>query len=453
MGIGPLFTLDRCREHGCRRLRLHCAIFKFRREFPLCCGDSSFRNLYGVPVVKPDFAVSETADLRPARPQAAVTPPSHRKSLLGRFAARYADGSVPFEVVLPDGSSQLFGHGAPSFRVTLRNRNGVRAIASIDEGRIADAYLSGDIDLDGDMLKPFALRTEMKDFHLLTEAWRFIQPLLFGQVHTNKRAIASHYDIDAEFFLSFLDPVTPCYTQGVYEDSDETLDVATLRKFDYCFDRLKLKPGDHLLEVGPGWGAWFEYASARHVKCTGISISRASIDYLDKRAKTLGHDWELIEADLFEYRADRRYDAIVIMGVIEHLPDYLRVLQKFVSLLKPGGRIFLDGSASTTKYELSSFMVKYIYPGNHSFLVLDDFLNKLAKTPLEVEEIFNDRMSYFYTFVQWAKNFDAHRDFVTAKFGDFDYRRFRLYLWGAAYEFLSRSLDCYRMIIRLPEAE
>jgi len=159
---------------------------------------------------------------------------------------------------------------------------------------------------------------------------------------------------------------------------------------------------------------------------------------------------ELIESDLFEYQSDCKYDAIVIMGVIEHLPDYLRVLQQFMTLLKPGGRIFLDGSACTKKYELSSFMVKYIYPGNHSFLVLDDFLNKLAKTPLQVEEIFNDRMSYFHTFVQWAKNFDAHKDFVIAKFGEFDYRRFRLYLWGAAYEFLSRSLDCYRMIIERP---
>ena len=57
------------------------------------------------------------------------------------------------------------------------------------------------------------------------------------------------------------------------------------------------------------------------------------------------------------------------MGVIEHLPQYDRVLAKFASLLKPGGYIFLDGSACTRKYELSSFMVKYIYPGNHSFLV------------------------------------------------------------------------------------
>ncbi len=372
-------------------------------------------------------------------------------SLLGRFAAQYSRSALPFEIVMPDGAVQRFGQGAPTFRVTLKNSRGMHAIASIDEGRIASAYLAGDIDLDGDMMKPFELRHSMKDFHLITEAWRYIQPLLFGQVHTNKQAIASHYDIDADFFLAFLDPKTPCYTQGVYERADETLDVATLGKFDYAFKKLNLKSGDRILEIGPGWGAWFEYASARGVKCTGITISKVSKDFLDKRAKELGRDWTVLESDLFEYTTDNKYDAIVIMGVIEHLPDYARVLQKFMTLLKPGGRIFLDGSACTKKYELSSFMVKYIYPGNHSFLVLHDFLDKLAKTPLQVEEIFNDRVSYMHTFVQWAKNFDANRDFVIEKFGDFNYRRFRLYLWGAAYEFLSRSLDCYRMVIQYPE--
>jgi cyclopropane-fatty-acyl-phospholipid synthase len=82
--------------------------------------------------------------------------------------------------------------------------------------------------------------------------------------------------------------------------------------------------------------------------------------------------------------------------------------------------------------------------------VLDDLLNKVAKTPFQCEEVFNDRMSYFHTFVQWAKNFDANKDTVVAKFGDFQFRRFRLYLWGATWEFLSRSLDCYRLILHKP---
>ena len=369
---------------------------------------------------------------------------------LDRIARAFAGTGVPFEMVFPDGKARHFGQGAPSFSVRLKNRNAVRAITSLDQVKFADAYLAGDIDIDGDMLRPFELRQSMGDRHPLVTAWRFLQPLLHGQVRTNRAAITSHYDIDPQFFLSFLDPKTPCYTQGVYASATETLDAATIRKFDYCYDRLGLKPGDRILEIGPGWGAWFEYASRRGIHCTGISISQTSIDYLKQRARELGHDWELINVDLLAYQTDRKYDAIVIMGVIEHLPQYDRVLAKFATLLKPGGNIFLDGSACTKKYELSSFMVKYIYPGNHSFLVLHDFLDKLAGTPFHVLEIFNDRYSYFLTFQQWARNFDANREFVVERFGEFNYRRFRLYLWGAAYEFLSRSLDCYRMIIHYP---
>src|ERR1700730_3934642 len=398
-----------------------------------------------------DFIGGVMTDSLNARTAQATRPaPARARTMLGRFAGQFAEVTVPFEVIMPDGAVQRFGQGAPSFQVRLKNKNALRAITSVDEGRIGDAYVAGDIDIEGDMLRPFELRTSMKDLHLLTAAWRFLQPLLFGQVRTNKDAITAHYDIDPEFFLSFLDPKTPCYTQGVYVSPEETLDAATIRKFDYCYDRCELKPGDHILEIGPGWGAWFEYASRRGIKCTGISISQTSIDYLNRRAKELGVEWELVFADLLQYQTDRKYDAIVIMGVIEHLPNYSRVLDKFMSLLKPGRRIFLDASACTNKYELSSYMVKYIYGGNHSFLVLHDFLDKLAKTPLQVLEIFSDRYSYYLTFQQWARNFDRNRDFVIERFGEFNYRRFRLYLWGAAYEFLSRSLDCYRMIIQSP---
>jgi cyclopropane-fatty-acyl-phospholipid synthase len=206
-----------------------------------------------------------------------------------------------------------------------------------------------------------------------------------------------------------------------------------------------------LLEVGPGWGGWFAYASGRGIKCAGISISRVSIDYLTRRARELDRHWELIYSDLLAFSTEKKYDAVVIMGVIESLPQYDLVLQKCLSFVKPGGRIFIDGSAGTKKYEVSTYISKFIFPGNHSFLVLHDFLEQLARTPLKLVEVLNDRMSYFYTFQQWARNFDANRETVVQRFGDFQYRRFRLYLWGAAYEFLSDSLDCYRMIIEAPK--
>jgi cyclopropane-fatty-acyl-phospholipid synthase len=372
--------------------------------------------------------------------------------LAERMLRRFADSPVPFEIRFPDGSRRSVGTQAPLFTVTLRDATGVRALASMDEGTVGDAYVEGHIDIDGDMLAPFSIRQSMSDRHYLVAAWRFLQPLLLGQIKTNRRAIAAHYDIDPAFFLSFLDPVHPAYTQGVFADDGETLAAATARKFEWCFDRLGLKQGDRVLEIGPGWGAWFAYASQRGVRCTGISNSPVSVDYLRGRAAALGQTWELVNSDFLAYETGERYDAIVIMGVIEHLPQYGAVLEKFARLLKPGGRIFLDGSACTKKYELSTFMVKYIYGGNHSFLVLHDLLAQMARTRLRVRELHNDTHSYFLTFRHWAENFERNRQDVIARFGDFNYRRFRLYLWGAAYEFLSGSLDCYRMIIEQPAA-
>src|SRR5262245_65272970 len=84
-------------------------------------------------------------------------------------------------------------------------------------------------------------------------------------------------------------------------------------------------------------------------------------------------------------------------------------------------------------------MVKHIYGGNHSFLVLHDLLDKMSITPLRVQEMFDDRFNYFLTFQQWARNFDQNRDTVVEQFGEFNYRRFRLYLWGAAYELDRKS--------------
>src|SRR5262249_43513666 len=148
-------------------------------------------------------------------------------SLLGLVARQFSQLPTPFEIILPDGSVHRFGQGAPSFQVRLKNQRALRAVRRLDEGRFGDAYVAGDIDIDGDMLRPFELRRWMKDFHVVTTVWRFAQPFLLGQVWTNRRAIASHYDIDPDFFLSFLDPKVPCYTQGVFEHARETLEAAT----------------------------------------------------------------------------------------------------------------------------------------------------------------------------------------------------------------------------------
>ena len=370
---------------------------------------------------------------------------------LDALIARVGAVETPFSIELPDGEKRTLGEGKPEFHVGLRNERALRAIRSLDEGTISEAYLAGDIDLEGDMLKPFELRDRLDDRHPLVLAWRFIEPFLFGQVYTNKRAIASHYNADPKLFLSFLDPTFPAYSQGVYANDDEPLAKALERKFDWAIEKCGLGPGKTVLEIGPGWGAFASHALQTGVRFTGITNSEVSQSYLRSKLSNFGDRFDIDLTDFYEYEPREPFDAIVIMGVIEHLPDYERVLKKFYRLLKPGGFVFLDGSAAKKKYELSTFMVRHIYPGNHSFLVLDDLLNKLAKTDFELMEVQNDRWSYFLTFRQWARNLEASADFVRKTFGDFEYRKFRLYLWGAANEFLQRTLDCYRLVLYKPK--
>jgi cyclopropane-fatty-acyl-phospholipid synthase len=377
---------------------------------------------------------------------------SSAASTIDALLTRLNGFATPFSIELPSGETRKVGEGEPEFRVGLRNERALKALRTLDEGDISEAYLHGDLDIEGDMLKPFTLRAFLYDRHPLVTAWRFIQPLLFGQVYTNKRAIASHYNADPKLFLSFLDPVFPAYSQGVYEHDDEPLSRALQRKFDWAIEKCELGPGKRVLEIGPGWGAFAGHALQAGVRFTGITNSEVSQAYLRSKLANFGDQFDIILTDFYDYEPDEQFDSIVIMGVIEHLPNYERVLKKFASLLKPGGRVFLDGSAWWKKYELSTFMVRHIYPGNHSFLVLDDLINKLPKAGLALMEVHNDRWSYFLTFKQWALNLEANKDYVQRTFGDFEFRKFRLYLWGAAYEFLTRNLDCYRMMLYKPRA-
>jgi len=378
-------------------------------------------------------------------------PATMAENAVDAFIARVGAKFKPFAIEMPDGQVRIVGDGEPVFRAALRNDRAVKAVRSLDEGNLAEAYMRGDIDLDGDMFQPFALRASLDDRHLLTSAWRFLQPLLFGQVYTNRQAIKSHYDADQRLFLSFLDETHPAYSQGVYESDDEQLATALERKFTYVVERCELGPGKRVLEIGPGWGAFAGYALQLDADFTGITISKESQAYLTEKLSTIADRFRIHLADFLRYEPNEKFDAIVIMGVIEHLPDYARVLRKFDRLLKPGGFVFLDGSAAQEKYELSTFMARHIYPGNHSFLVLDDFLNKLGRVPLDLVEAFSDRWSYFLTFRQWAQNLERSSEFVRREFGDFEYRKFRLYLFGAAYEFMARNLDCYRMVLYKPK--
>ena len=194
-----------------------------------------------------------------------------------------------------------------------------------------------------------------------------------------------------------------------------------------------------MLEIGPRLGRLRRpRAAGRHPLHRHHQLRRCrKLSQRDKLAN-FGDRFDILLTDFYDFEPKEPFDAIVIMGVIEHLPNYERVLKKFYRLLKPGGLVFLDGSAARKKYELSTFMVRHIYPGNHSFLVLDDFLNKLDKTDVRAARRSTTIAGAISSPSSSGRRSSKPTRTTSAKaFGDFEFRNFRLYLWGAAYEFLA----------------
>lgn len=373
------------------------------------------------------------------------------KRLVELMSRRFRESGVCFDVVLLDDSEHRLGSGSPRFKLKITHPKGISAIASFDEGIIANAYINGWFDFQGDMIEVYDLRQCLQDRHLFMSLWRFLAPMLLGQVSVNKTAISTHYERDHSFYLAFLDEEFRCYTQGVFESPDEPLPQAIRRKMDFILEQCRLTPGSEVLDVGVGWGSFAEYAARKGIKVTGVTIAEQSLKFMQELSarENLPITTELV--DVLEYKPDKKFDAIAILGVIEHLPNYTEVLACFDRLLKPGGYVFLDASAQLRKHKKSSFITQHIYPGNHSFFALHDFLKSLTSMPFHLKGVWDDRHSYYLTFVRWAQRFDANREFIIEKFGEADYRRFRLYLWGSAQCFLRNTLQCYRLVLQKHE--
>jgi cyclopropane-fatty-acyl-phospholipid synthase len=364
---------------------------------------------------------------------------------------RLADQKIPpIELHLWDQHSYHFGSGKPATRILVRDRDGLIALGRLDELKICEAYMAGSLDVVGDMLGFVSLRGLLSDTHPLHVLRRRIAPFFIGRVQTDRQAIASHYDFDNDFYLSFMD-ATRCYSQGVFAHDDEALESAQHRKLDFAIDACRIEPGARVLDVGGGWGCFTEYAGQQGIEVTSLTISRQSEAYISELIRRRQLPCRVLNQDFWEHAVAEPYDAIVILGVMEHLPDYPAVLRHFQHLVKPGGYIYLDASAFRDKYSKPTFVSRYIFPGDHTYFCLHAFLAAISKTPLEVLEVHNDRYSYYLTCKAWAEKLESGRDEIIRRWGEMLYRRFRLYLWGSAYAFRSRSMDAYRVVLQRPE--
>jgi cyclopropane-fatty-acyl-phospholipid synthase len=383
--------------------------------------------------------------------------PASFDTIVRSFQKRYvdyfgADGGAAFALRAPDGTQRSFGNGEPSFTLAAADDRGLDALATLDQLVIAESYLHGHLDVEGEVAAVLTHRNFFPDVHPLQTAWNFLKPRLTGQVRSDAQWISHHYDIEADFFLLFLDKRHRCYSHGVFETDEESLETAITRKMEFALTSIEAKPGHRVLDVGGGWGAFTEYGGCRDVQVTSLTISRESEKFLNELIAREKIPCTARYEHLYDHTPKQLYDSIVVLGVTEHLPDYDKSLAKYRSLLKPRGKVYLDASAKRKKYEVSAFLRRHIYPGNGSPMCLHDYLRAVAASPFQLEGVWDDRHSYALTAYHWAKRLDANKAEAQRRWGLAQYRKFRLFLWGCADGFGRDDLQAYRVVLGLPSS-
>jgi cyclopropane-fatty-acyl-phospholipid synthase len=363
-----------------------------------------------------------------------------------------AGPAIPFACQFASGYRTTVGEGSPQFELAILNQHGLAALRSLDELRICEAYMDGDLDFRGDLLQAVRLRESLIDQNFWITLWRRLQPLLIGRNKAHEQWVQNHYDAD-NIQLYYLDRAYNTYTPGVFEAEDETLEEASERKHRLAFEGMNLQPGDCVLDVGFGWGSFLRYAARRGVQVTGLTLSRHQLQYVQEELVEKEHlDAKLIYTNFFDYEPAEQFDAITLIGVIEELADYAGTLERITRWVKPGRRVYLDFMAATQDFIFPAFISKYIYQGGTSRVYLPKFIEAITRSPFEITALYNDRRNYYLTAQHWFENFERNQQAVRARYGERMYRMFRLYLAGVPVmlNHPAHLTTAYRVFLELP---
>ena len=303
---------------------------------------------------------------------------------------------------------------------------------------LAEAFLAARIDIVGDPYE-VAKVTDILDLEpsrLARLLW-VLHLRLPNRTAYNAAAIAFHYDRPADFFLPWFERWRS-YSHGFYAAPDDDPSAAQARKMQYAIDRLGLRPGMRVLDMGGGWGCFVEYAGRQGIRVEAITISREQHRFVTELIARERLPCSVALVDFLAYRPAEPYDAVVFMGTLEHVPDYQRVAAFLARHLTPHGRVYADFCAQRTHFQVGAFLRKHLWPGPVAYVDLARLVRVLTATGLTLHEIGDDTLSYAYTVRDWARGLETHRTVLAARFGEPAVRTFLLFFW-ASYHFLTTN--------------
>jgi cyclopropane-fatty-acyl-phospholipid synthase len=356
--------------------------------------------------------------------------------------------SVPLLVRDPDGAEVTLGTGDPVMTVTANDVDGVAAIESRDELVIAEAYMSGSLDFDGDLIAGLGARDNLTTRSAPVIVKNHLLPLVKGRAASNKQWIATHYDL-ASIQLHGVDTEYGVYTPGIYLDESDSLEVGADRKLGVAFESLQLSEGSRLLDVGCGWGGFLRYCTARGVNGTGITLSQHQREHALKSLEDDGLQAKVLYQDFFSYKPSEKFNAISLMGVMEDLAQYRKVMPRLESWLAPGGRIYFDFAASSDRFGITSFVTKHIWPGRFRLVYMPQFIAAASNAGLDILNIENDRRNYHLWAKKGLERWLPKRAEIIADSDDKTFRLMTLLMAGTAEMFspTSQRATAYRVTL------
>ena len=412
-------------------------------------------------------------------------PGTAQKFSLAEVLEILAGGRLPLSFTAYDGSSA--GPPDATFGLDLRTPRGTSYLAT---GRgdlgFARAYIAGDLDIRGvhpgdpyDLLKALAdsLVFTRPPARMMIDIIRSIgarhlrpiapppeeaQPrwrrIAAGIRHSKTRdadAIHHHYDVSNSFYEWVLGP-SMTYTCACYPLDGASLEEAQENKYRLVFEKLRLKPGDRLLDVGCGWGGMVRYAARRGVRATGVTLSAEQAGWAQRAIGAEGLS-DLADVRHADYRdvTETGFDAVSSIGLLEHIgrrnyPAYFAFLQ---SRLRPGGLLLnhcITRPDNQTQPQARGFIDRYVFPDGE-LTGVGRIISDAQDTGLEVLHEENLRQHYAMTLRDWCANLVERWDEAVAEVGLPTAKVWGLYVAGSRLGFESNGIQLHQVLMIRPD--
>ncbi|RKP49026.1 SAM-dependent methyltransferase [Trinickia fusca] len=365
--------------------------------------------------------------------------------------------NLPARLVLWDGQQLDFGQfAAPQVTLKVNHASALPLLLDPSLDNLGEAYVKGKIDIEGKLSDIIDIgyslaKSTVTNASKLARVRRY-----FSHTKTSdKKAIQYHYDVSNEFYKLWLDE-NMVYSCAYFENGNEDLATAQLKKIDHILTKIQLQPGQRLLDIGCGWGALVLRAAQKFgAQCVGVTLSQNQFDLATERVKAAGLA-DRIEIRLQDYRdVQGQFDRITSVGMFEHvgrknLPDYFGKIRELLTddgIAMNHGITSTDYDSGETALGGGEFIDRYVFPDGelpHIGLVLES----LQRGGLEASDVESLRRHYAHTLDIWAENFEAKAEEAKKLVEDEKFRIWRVYLAGCAYAFEHDDVSLYQVVCR-----